>query len=124
MGKDTVRDLSYDFALQIVNVVHILQEEKREYILSKQLLKSGTAIGANIREAQFAESSADFIHKLTIALKEANETEYWLSLLIDSNYLKKGDTEPIVNDNISLIKMLISIIKTKKKNLNKSPNTN
>jgi four helix bundle protein len=117
MGKDTVRDLSYDFAIKIVQVVHFLQKEKTEYILSKQLLKSGTAIGALIREAQFAESSADFVHKLTIALKEANETEYWLSLLIDTNYLKETKTIPIRNENISLIKMLISIIKTKKKNM-------
>ncbi|HIC39061.1 MAG TPA: four helix bundle protein [Candidatus Marinimicrobia bacterium] len=78
MGSDTVRELSYKFALRIIILVKILQEEKKEYIFSKQLMKSGTAIGALVREAQFAESSADFIHKLSIALKEANETEYWL----------------------------------------------
>jgi len=78
MGSDTVRELSYKFALRIIILVKILQEEKKEYFLSKQLMRSGTAIGALVREAQFAESSADFIHKLSIALKEANETEYWL----------------------------------------------
>ena len=104
MGSDTVRELSYKFALRIIILVKILQEEKKEYILSKQLMRSGTAIGALVREAQFAESSADFIHKLSIALKEANETEYWLSLLTESKYFPKDRMEPIIEDNVSIIK--------------------
>ncbi len=104
MGSDTVRELSYKFALRIIILVKILQEEKKEYILSKQLMRSGTAIGALVREAQFAESSADFIHKLSIALKEANETEYWLSLLTESKYFPKDRMEPIIKDNVSFIK--------------------
>ncbi|MBC8311059.1 MAG: four helix bundle protein [Candidatus Marinimicrobia bacterium] len=115
--KDTVREISYQFALKIIKLTQNLQIEKKEYIISKQLLKSGTSVGACIRESQFAESSADFIHKLAIALKEANESEYWLSLLIDSGYYSHGELESIVDKNISLIKMLTAIIKTKKKNL-------
>lgn len=104
MSSDTVRELSYKFALRIIILVKILQEEKKEYILSKQLMRSGTAIGALVREAQFAASSADFIHKLSIALKEANETEYWLSLLTESKYFPKDRMEPIIEDNVSFIK--------------------
>ncbi len=79
--NDTTRELTYKFAIRIIRMAKYLQEEKKEYILSKQVLKSGTAIGALIREGQYAESDADFVHKLSSALKEANETEYWLSLL-------------------------------------------
>ena len=104
MGSDTVRELSYKFALRIIILIKILQEEKKEYILSKQLMRSGTAIGALVREAQFAESSADFIHKLSIALKETNEAEYWLSLLTESKYFPKDRMEPIIKDNVSIIK--------------------
>lgn len=117
--KKTIKELSYKFALQIIKLVKILQEEKREFILSRQLMKSGTAIGALVREAQYAESSADFIHKLSIALKEANESEYWLSLLVDSKYFSKDEMSSLIEDNVSIIKMLISIIKTKKQNLKK-----
>ena len=115
--KDTIRELSYDFALRIIRLAKYIQEEKREFILSKQVLRSGIAIGALVRAGQYAESSADFIHKLSIALKEANETEYWLSLLIDSKYLSADQMQSILEDNISIIKLLISIIKTKKHNL-------
>lgn len=117
--KKTIKELSYKFALRIIKLVKILQEEKREFILSRQLMKSGTAIGALVREAQYAESSADFIHKLSIALKEANESEYWLSLLVDSKYFSKDEMSSLIEDNVSIIKMLISIIKTKKQNLKK-----
>ena len=115
--KDTIRELSYDFALRIIRLAKYIQEEKKEFILSKQVSRSGTAIGALVREGQYAESSADFIHKLSIALKEANETEYWLSLLMDSKYLSDDQMQSILEDNISIIKLLISIIKTKKHNL-------
>ena len=81
MSKYIVRDKSFSFALRVVKLYKYLVDEKREYILSKQVLRSGTAVGALIREAEQGESKADFIHKLAIALKEANETEYWLDLL-------------------------------------------
>ena len=81
MGRNIVKDKSFDFAVRIVNLSKYLTEQKREYVLSKQVLRSGTTIGALIRESEQAESKADFIHKLAIALKEANETNYWLDLL-------------------------------------------
>ena len=115
--KDTIRELSYDFALRIIRLAKYIQEEKREFILSKQVLRSGIAIGALVRAGQYAESSADFIHKLSIALKEANETEYWLSLLMDSKYLSADQMQSSLEDNISIIKLLISIIKAKKHKL-------
>ena len=85
MGKSILRDKSYDFALKIIKLSQFLVSEKKEYILSKQLLRSGTAIGSLIREAEFAQSKADFIHKMSISLKEGNETLYWLELLKDSS---------------------------------------
>jgi four helix bundle protein len=93
-----------------------LTEEKREYILSKQVLRSGTAIGALVRESEQAESKKDFIHKMAIALKEANETEYWLELLYKTDYLKDTEFLSIHNDAVELLKLLISIIKTSKNN--------
>ena len=91
---------------------------KQEYVLSKQLLRSGTAIGALVREAEQAESKADFIHKLAIALKEANETEYWILLLGKTNYLTPKQSESILNDLTELLKLLTSIIKKTKQQLN------
>ncbi|WP_317166999.1 MULTISPECIES: four helix bundle protein [Winogradskyella] len=87
MRESILRNKSYDFTLKIVELYKSLTSEKREFILSKQLMRSGTSIGANIREAEFAQSNKDFIHKMSIALKEANETDYWLSILKDSNYI-------------------------------------
>ena len=81
MKENIVKNKSFDFALRIVKLYKFLIEEKREFVISKQLLRSGTAIGALIREAEHAESKADFIHKMSISLKEANETEYWIDLL-------------------------------------------
>ncbi len=91
-----------------------LAEEKKEFVMSKQLLRSGTSIGANIREAEQAESKADFIHKLSIALKEANETEYWLDLLQETKYLNNSEYISIQMDIKELLKLLMSIIKTSK----------
>ena len=92
----------------------MLTNERKEFVLSKQLLKSGTSIGANIRESQNAESNADFIHKLSIALKEAGELQYWLELLIESEYLNKSEFESINNDLSEIMKLLTSIIRTSK----------
>ena len=104
----------YDFALRIVRMVKYLREEKREHILSKQVLRSGTAIGALIREAEFAQSEADFINKLKVALKEANETDYWLNLLKDTDYLDKEAYDSIETDCHELIALLAASINTVK----------
>lgn len=119
MKKDKafLKDKSFKFALRIVKLCRWFQEEKREYILSKQLLKSGTAIGALICEAEFAQSRADFVNKLNVALKEANETLYWLTLLYESEYLNDKMYESILPDIEELIKLLVSSIKTLKKDV-------
>lgn len=114
MKKSAIRDKSFAFALRIVKLYQYLTKEKKEYVLSKQLLRSGTAIGALVREAQQAESKADFIHKLAIALKEANETDYWLELLHQSDYIDAKGFQSISADAEELLKLLTSIIKTTK----------
>ena len=115
MNRDNViKNKSYLFAVRIVNLYKFLSEEKKEFVLSKQVLRSGTSIGANVREAEQAESKADFIHKLSIALKEANETEYWLDLLNETGYLKNSEYISIQLDIKELLKLLISIIKASK----------
>lgn len=115
MKKDNVvKSKSYRFAVRIVNLYKFLTEEKKEFVISKQLLRSGTSIGANVREAEHAESKADFIHKLSIALKEANETEYWLDLLNETDYINNSEYLSIQLDIKELLKLLISIIKASK----------
>jgi four helix bundle protein len=111
-----VRDKSFGFALRIVKLYRYLKDEKKEYVLSKQVLRSGTAIGALVRESQYAESTADFIHKLAIALKEANETDYWIELLYQSDYLEEKSYQSIHTDIKELLKILASIVKTTKEN--------
>ena len=115
-----LRNKSFGFAIRIVKLFRFLQKEKREFVMSKQLLRSGTAIGALYREAEFAESKADFIHKLAIAQKECNETIYWLELLEASEYLTTQQFEDINRDAVELIKLLTSIIKSAKKSLQKN----
>ena len=115
-SKSVLREKSFDFGLIIIEVCRHLKESKKEYILYRQLLRSGTAIGAMIREAEFAQSKADFINKLSIALKEANETEYWFELLIASDCLEKETHRSAVLLLKELIKMLIASINTVKKN--------
>ena len=115
MKKDNViKTKSFLFAVRIVKLCKFLTENKKEFILSKQLLRSGTSIGANIREAEHAESKADFIHKLSISLKEANETEYWLDLLNKTEYLNSSEYISVQNDIKEILKLLTSIIKTSK----------
>ncbi|HZH71174.1 MAG TPA: four helix bundle protein [Mariniphaga sp.] len=109
--RNEILELSFEFALQIIVYCELL-EEKRKYIIARQLLKSGTSIGANVREAQNAESKLDFIHKLKIAAKEAEETEYWLLLCEKStNYPSTGD---LITSIISIKKLFNSIISTTK----------
>ena len=117
MSKSVLRDKSYTFAIQIVKLSQFLQTEKREYVLSKQILRSGTAIGAIIREAEFGQSKPDFINKLSIALKEANETEYWLSILKDTGFIDINTFVTLQTENKELIAILVSSIKTSKKSL-------
>ena len=107
---NVVKDKSMAFSLRVIKASRFLTEERNEHILSKQLLRSGTAIGALIREAEFAESKKDFVHKLTIALKETNETEYWLILLKESDYISSESFDSIIMDCRELMKLLISII--------------
>ena len=116
MKDNVLKNKSFSFAIRIVELSKYLNEN-REYILSKQILRSGTSIGAMVRESEYAESKADFIHKLTIALKEANETEYWLDLLFQSKYIDKIQYESLSTDTKESLKLLISIIKSTKKNL-------
>ena len=95
MKKNIIKDKSFDFAIRIVKLYQYLTTEKNEYVLSKQLLRSGTSVGAMVRESEHAESKADFIHKLAIAQKESNETLYWLELLNRTDYLKVSEFESI-----------------------------
>lgn len=114
MKENVVLNKSFAFAVRIVNLYKFLVSDKKEFVLSKQILRSGTATGALVREAQQAESNADFIHKLSIALKEANETEYWLLLLNETNYIEAKQFDPLKSDIEELLKLLISIIKKSK----------
>ena len=114
-GSNLVTGKSFDFAIQIVEICRSIQTEKREYVLSKQLLKSGTSVGALISESKFAESKADYIHKLSIALKEANETFYWLELLFHTNYLNSESYKQLSVPCTAIIKLLVSSLKSLKK---------
>jgi four helix bundle protein len=108
--KSIMQDKSYKFAIRIVKLCKQLDENK-EFVLSKQLLRSGTAIGALLREAEFAESTADFIHKQKIALKESNETDYWLNLLHDTEYVESKLFESMESDCKEIVAMLVSSVK-------------
>jgi len=110
MAESVLKNKSYAFAIRTVKLSQFLQSEKKEFVLSKQVLRSGTAIGALVREA-------DFVNKLSIALKEANETEYWLCLLKDTNYIDEKIFESMQSDGKELIAMLVSSLKTAKQNL-------
>lgn len=114
MKDNVLREKSYNFALRSIKLYRFLCEENKEYVLSKQILRSGTSIGANIEESLQGESKADFVHKLSIALKEASETNYWLRLLRDSGYLKENQALSLLNDCEELQKLLTAIIKTSK----------
>ena len=120
MGKSLVFEKSLAYAVRIVNLYKYLNEQKRETIMSKQLLRSGTSIGANISEALNAESDSDFIHKLAIAQKEVNETSYWIQLLEKTDYLTSQEYLSMSNDIDELRKMITSIILTKKENIHRS----
>jgi four helix bundle protein len=111
--KNIIKEKSFAFAIEIVFLYKVLIERK-EFVLSKQILRSGTSIGANIREAEHAQSKVDFIHKLSISLKEANETEYWLDLLYETKYINELEFQNLKPKIIELLKLLTSIINTSK----------
>lgn len=117
-GKNFLKDKSFMFSVDIVNLYKKLAEHK-EFVMSKQMLRSGTAVGALVREAEFAQSKPDFISKLSIALKEANETHYWLELLYYTHYIDDDSFNSHVKQNNELISMLAASIKTSKSTLNK-----
>jgi four helix bundle protein len=116
--ENILKDKSYKFALRVVKLYKFLVEDKKEYVLSKQVLRAGTSIGANITEGNQAQSKADFVHKLSVANKEAFETEYWLCLLRDSQYITEKQAESLIIDCNELQKILTTSIKTAKKAIN------
>ncbi|MBQ2284805.1 MAG: four helix bundle protein [Clostridia bacterium] len=112
--RNIIENKSFEFAVRIVNLRKFLVREKNEYILSKQLMRSGTSIGANVSEAQRAQSKADFVSKMSIALKEANETNYWLKLLYRTDYIDEKQFGSMVGDLDEIISILVSICNTSK----------
>lgn len=118
MKDNIIKKKSFDFAIRIVKLFQHLQTEKKEYVLSKQLLRCGTSVGAMVREAEHSESKADFAHKLAIAQKEINETIYWLELLNATEYLTQKEFESINADAVEIIKLITSIIKSTKASIN------
>ncbi|MDD3592225.1 MAG: four helix bundle protein [Sulfurovum sp.] len=115
MQEDNILyDKSYAFSIRIVKLAQYLSSEKKEYILNKQVIRSGTAICALVSESKFAQSRADFLNKLMVALKEANETRYWINLLYDTDYLSKQMHDSLLRDSKELISLLVSITKTLK----------
>lgn len=118
MKENIVKNKSFGFAVRIVKLYQYLCEQKKEFVLSKQLLRSGTSLGAMIREAEHAESKLDFKHKMAISQKEINETIYWLELLKTTDYLTREQFESINADATEVIKLITTIIKTTKANIN------
>ena len=112
--RRSIQEKSFRFAVRIVNLCRYLRDGQKEYILSKQLMRSGTSIGANVAEAQQAQSKPDFINKMNIALKEAYETNYWLRLLYATQYLSTKEYESIIADYLEVVKLLVAIVKTTK----------
>ena len=112
---NVIENKSFDFAIRIVNLYKYLCAQKKEYVLSKQVLRSGTSIGANVAEAQQAQSKPDFISKMSVALKETTETKYWLKLLNATAYLNNSEVKTILSDCIEIEKILTSILKSCKK---------
>ena len=121
--NNPIEKRAYQFALRIVKAYEYLTRQQSEFVLSKQMLRSGTSIGAMMREAKFAQSRADFVSKTSIALKEANETLYWIELLHDSEYIDDKTFESIHNEANEITSILASIVKTTKENSEKYDNT-
>ncbi|MGN0489640.1 MAG: four helix bundle protein [Ruminococcus sp.] len=111
-----IAEKSFQFAVRIVNLYKYLVSNSNEYVLSRQLLKSGTSIGANVSEASQAQSKADFVSKMNIALKEATESKYWLDLLLATDYLSQSQHNSLINDCVEIEKILVTIVKNSKHN--------
>ena len=118
MRENIVKNKSFAFAVRVVKLYQFLCEQKKEYVLSKQLLRSGTRVGAMVREAEHAETKNDFKHKMGIAQKEITETIYWLELLRETDYLTAEQFESINNDAVEIIKLITAILKYAKSNIN------
>ena len=118
MKDNIVKNKSFIFSIRVVKVYQFLCDEKKEFVLSKQLLRSGTSVGAMVREVEHAETKKDFIHKMAIAQKEINETIYWIELLKETDYLDTNQFQSLNTDAIEIIKLITSIIKATKTNLN------
>jgi four helix bundle protein len=117
MKENVVKSKSFNFAIRVIRLYQFLVSEKKEYVISKQLLRSGTSVGAMIRESEHAESKSDFKHKLSIAQKEINESIYWLELLEKTDYLDEKEFNSLNNDAVEIIKLLTAIIKSTKLNM-------
>ncbi len=119
-AKAGIHELSYDFACRITRLFQYLTEdaEYKEYVQSKQIYRSGTSIGANVRESKHAQSDADFLSKMSIAYKEADETDYWMSLLRDNGYINESQYESLKKDMDRILKILTSIVKTMNQKVN------
>lgn len=118
MSRESILKIkSFDFAIRVIKLYKFLKKNHNEYELSQQLISAGASVGALIRETEHAESKKDFIHKLNIGLKEANETVYWLDLLFATEYINKRMYESMIKDALELLKMLISSVKTAKERL-------
>ena len=114
MKPNIIKEKSFEFAVDVVNLYKDLANNKKEYVMSRQLLKSGTSIGANVREAEFAQSKADFINKMSVALKEANESSYWLDLLYETEFLNEQEYQKFKLKSQEILRLLVSIVKTSK----------
>jgi four helix bundle protein len=117
MKESILKQKTYEFAVKVINVYKQIVAQHKEFVLSKQFLKAGTAPGALVREAEYGQSKPDFISKLSIALKEANECDYWTCLLKDSEYISQATFDDLQADNKEIIYMLVSSVKTAKSNL-------
>ena len=113
----SLMDKSLAFAVRVAKLAQFLGDEKKEFVISRQIVRSGTSIGANVREAQFAQSDADFISKLSVALKEGAETQYWLEVLAKAEYITEKQYRSLRNDTNRLVGLLVRIVKAKKRNL-------
>ena len=111
---NVIETKSFDFAVRIINLYKYLTDKKEEYVVSKQLLRSGTSIGANVAEAEQAQSKPDFVSKMSIALKETSETKYWIKLLQATAYLSQEESSSILDDCVELEKILVKIVKSSK----------
>jgi len=120
-SENIVKVKSFAFAIRIVKLYQHLRDKKKEFVISKQCLRSGASIGAMIREAEYAQSKPDFVNKLSIAIKESNETLYWLELLFQTDYIDKKQFDSLKADAEEILKLLTSIINTSKKNILKKP---